>query len=160
MYHGYKEKRKMANYERDRRTKSRINKKTQRKRIFKIFGNIENQINGDKRKVKKEYLRRTRKLLQTKIVYSRHLHKGINTWCLFYFFCKILGTLLKLKEGRTSTNETGNMKNLDDAKSHTSPRWYWQTISKKKRSGSRENTTIEDSIDTSIKRLKDYKNLE
>ena len=34
-----------------------------------------------KEKVKKEYLRRTRKLLETKL-YSRNLIKGINTWAV------------------------------------------------------------------------------
>ena len=34
-----------------------------------------------KRKVKKEYLRRTRKLLETKLN-SRNLIKGINTWAV------------------------------------------------------------------------------
>ena len=34
-----------------------------------------------KKKIKKEYLRRTRKLFETK-VYSRNLVKGINTWAV------------------------------------------------------------------------------
>ena len=34
-----------------------------------------------KKKIKKEYLRRTRKLLETKLC-SRNLIKGINTWAL------------------------------------------------------------------------------
>ena len=65
-----------------------------------------------KEKVKKEYLRRIRKLLKTKL-YSRNLIKGINTWAIPP--CKILGAILKVDEGRTYTNRPENKKSQEDA---------------------------------------------
>ena len=52
------------------------------KETYKYFGILEadsiNQV-GMKDKIQKEYLRRTRKLLETKLS-CRNLIKGINTW--------------------------------------------------------------------------------
>ena len=59
-----------------------------------------------KEKKKKEYLRRTRKLLETKL-YSRNLIKEIDTWAAS-LPCKILGTILKVDIGRTLTNGLEN----------------------------------------------------
>ena len=47
-----------------------------------------------KEKIQKEYLRRTRKLLETKL-YSRNLIKGINTWAVP--FVRYSGPFLKWK---------------------------------------------------------------
>ena len=55
-----------------------------------------------KEKIKKEYLRKTGKVLETKL-YSRNLP------------CKILGTILEVDERRTSTNGPENKKTDDDA---------------------------------------------
>ena len=55
------------------------------KRNLQILGNIwtwHHQTSGDKRKkIEKEYLRRTRKLLETKLD-CRNLIKGINNWAV------------------------------------------------------------------------------
>ena len=45
-----------------------------------------------KDKIRKEYLRRTRKLLETKL-FSRNIIKGINTWAVF--LVRYLGPFLK-----------------------------------------------------------------
>ena len=47
---------------------------------------------GMKENIKKEYLRKTRKLLETKL-YSRNLIKGINTWAVY--LVRYLGQFLK-----------------------------------------------------------------
>ena len=60
------------------------NQNTQRKRNLQVLGNIgigHHQTTGDEIKIKKVYIRRARKLLQTKL-YSRNLIKGINTWAV------------------------------------------------------------------------------
>ena len=52
------------------------------KEIYKYLGILEAETIKQaemKEIIKKEYLRRTRKLLETKL-YSRNLVKGINTW--------------------------------------------------------------------------------
>ena len=48
-------------------------------------------------KIKKEYLRRNKKLLETKL-YGRNLIKGINTWAVS--LCKIIGTILEVDQRR------------------------------------------------------------
>ena len=67
-------------------TKSRKNQNALRKGNFQVLGNIGSghyQTNGDERKKKnkKEHLRRTRKLLETKL-YDRNFIKGINSWAV------------------------------------------------------------------------------
>ena len=49
--------------------------------ILGYFGGWHHQTSGMKDKIQKEYLRRTRKLLETKLS-SRNLIKGINTWAV------------------------------------------------------------------------------
>ena len=56
-----------------------------------------------KKKIKKDNFGWTRKLLETKLC-SRNLIKRVNT-----------GTILKIDEGRTQTNEPENKKTNDDA---------------------------------------------
>ena len=51
-----------------------------------------------KEKIKKEYFKRTRKLLETEL-YCRNLIKGINTWAVPPR--KILGTILEVDQRRT-----------------------------------------------------------
>ena len=63
-----------------------------------------------KEKIRKEYLRRTRKFLETKFC-SRNLIKGINTWVISSD--KILRTILKMDKGRTQTNRPEDKK-VDD----------------------------------------------
>ena len=51
------------------------------KETYKYLGILEADTikEAEKEKIKKEYLRRTRKLFETKL-YCRNLIKGINTW--------------------------------------------------------------------------------
>ena len=59
-------------------------KNARRKRNLQILGHLggwHHQTSGNKGKIQKEYLRRTRKLLETKHN-SRNLIKGINTWAV------------------------------------------------------------------------------
>ena len=65
-----------------------------------------------KGKIKKEYLRKTRKLLETKL-YSRKPIKRINNpGCPLR---KILGTILKMDQRRPQTNGLENKKTNDHA---------------------------------------------
>ena len=60
------------------------NQNAPRKRNLPILGNIGHghyQTSGDEKKFFKKYIRRTRKLLETKLN-SRNLIKGINTWAV------------------------------------------------------------------------------
>ena len=88
------------------------NQKARRKGKLLILGNIEadtvKQAKMKEKKIKKEYLRRTRKQLETKLSqkpYRRGKHLG-------YTPCKIVGTILKEDEGRTLTNGAENKTNL------------------------------------------------
>ena len=115
MCHAYHEKRKTTNDEGNGTTKSRKNQNAPRKGNLQILGNIgsgHNQTSRDERKkLKKEYLRSTRKLLETNQL-SRNLIKGINIWAIPTR--KLLGTILKVDEGRTSKIGPENEKTHDD----------------------------------------------
>ena len=63
-------------------------------------------------KIKKEYLRRTIKLLENEL-YRRNLNKEINTWAVP--LRKIVRTILKVDERRTPINGLENKKIYDDA---------------------------------------------
>ena len=84
-----------------------------------------------KDKIQKEYLRRTRKLLETKLS-SRNLIKGINTWTVP--LVRYSGLFLKW-----TRDEPNNKKTNDNAEGIT-----------------RGLASIEDNIDASIRRLEDY----
>ena len=82
MRHANNLKRKTTNDGRNRTSKSRKNQKAQRNETYKYLGILEaNPIKQVemKEKNKKEYLRRTRKLLETQL-YCRKLIRGIKTW--------------------------------------------------------------------------------
>ena len=105
-----------------------------------------------KEKIKKEYLRRTRKLLETKLCH-RNLIKGINTWAVTLIrnselFLKWIREELKQMDQRTRKLMTMHkalhpIDNVD--------RLY---VSRKE--GGRGFASIEDSVDASIQQLKDY----
>ena len=104
-----------------------------------------------KEKVKKEYFRRTRKLLKTR-QYSRNLIKGINTWAALFVrysrpYLKWTREELKLMDQRTRKLMTMHkgLHPRDDI-----DRLY---MSRKGRKGL---ASIEDSVDASIQRLEDY----
>ena len=104
MCHANNERLKTTNDERFRTTKPRKNQNTRRKKNLQILENIGSdyhQICRDERQNKKEYLGRTRKLLETK-QHSRNLIKGINTWVSPR---KILGTILEVNQRRISMDQ-------------------------------------------------------
>ena len=65
-----------------------------------------------KEQIKKEYLRRTRKQLKTKL-YSRNLIKKISTWVVS--LVRYSGTILEVDERRIITNGPENKKTNDNA---------------------------------------------
>ena len=105
-----------------------------------------------KNKISKEYLRRTSKLLETKLS-SRNLIKGINTWAVPLIrysgpFLKWTRDELKQMDQRTRKLMTMHkaLHSRDDV-----DRLY---VSRKE--GGRGLASIEDSVDASIQRLEDY----
>ena len=78
MYHAHNEKWKKTNNGRNKTAKSKKNQNAWRKGNLQVIGNIGSEQAEMKEKKKKECLRRTRKLLETKLA-SRNLIKGINT---------------------------------------------------------------------------------
>ena len=105
-----------------------------------------------KEKNQKEYLRTTRKLLETKLN-SRNLIKGINTWAVPLVrysgpFLKWTRDELKQMDQRTRKHMTMNkaLHPRDDVNS--------QYVSRKE--GGRGHTSIEDSVHASIQRLEVY----
>ena len=105
-----------------------------------------------KRTIRKEYLRRTWKLLETKL-FSRNLIKGINTWAVSLVrysgpFLKWTREELKQMDQRTRKLMTMHkaLHSRDDG-----DRLY---VSRKE--GRRGLASIEDTVDASIQRLEDY----
>ena len=98
-----------------------------------------------KEKKKKEYLRRTRKLPETKLS-SRNLIKGMHTWAVT--LVRYSGPILKLtRELKQPDQKTRKLITIHDV-----DRLY---VSRKE--GGRGLACIKDSIDASIQRLEDYK---
>ena len=89
---------------------NQIKKKSEcsKKCDLKILGDIgsrHHQTSGDETKIlKKDYLRRTRKALETKL-HSRNFIKGMNTWV--FSSCKIFGTIIKMEQGNNLTKCCG-----------------------------------------------------
>ena len=85
------------------------------KKTYKYLGILEadtiKQVEM-KDKIQKEYIRKTRKLLETKLS-SRNLIKGINTWALPLI--RYSGTLLQVDQRWTKTNGSKNKKTNDHA---------------------------------------------
>ena len=105
-----------------------------------------------KNNIQKEYLRRTRKLLETKHS-SRHLIKGINTWSVP--FVRYSGDFPKW-----TTDELKQMDQITRKllKMHKAlhPRDDVDRIYVSRKEGGRGLTSIEDSVNASIQRLEDY----
>ena len=126
------------------------------KETYKYLGKLEptpsNKWKWKKKKFKKEYLRRTRKLLETKL-HRRNLVKGINTWAVL--FVRYSGSLLKwTREELTQMDpRTRKLMTMDKA-------WHpWDDVDRlyvSRREGGRRLTSIEDNLDASIQRLEDY----
>ena len=105
-----------------------------------------------KNKIQKEYLKRTRKLIETKLS-SRNLIRGINTWAVA--LVRYSGPFLKWTrdELRKMVQRTRNLMTMhevlhpkDDVDRRYVPR----------KEGGRGLASIEDNVDTSIQRLEDY----
>ena len=105
-----------------------------------------------KNKIQKNYLRRTRKLLETKLS-SRNLIKGINTWAVS--FVRYSGPFLKWTsdEFRQMDQRTRKLMTMHKA---LHPRDDVDRLCVPRKEGGRELTSMEDSVDTSIQRLEDY----
>ena len=101
-----------------------------------------------KENIKKEYLRRTRKLLKTKL-YSRNLIKGINTWAVL--LVRYSGPFLKWirEELKQMDQRTRKLMTMHKA---LHPRDDVNILYMSRKEG----RSIEDSVDASIQRLEDY----
>ena len=105
-----------------------------------------------KEKAKREYLRRTRKLLETKLS-SRNLIKGINTWTVF--LVRYSGPFFKwIREELKQMNQ--RTRNLTTMHKALHPRDDTERLYGSRKEGGRRLASIEDSIDASIQRLEDY----
>ena len=101
--------------------------------------------------IQKEYLRRTRKLLDTKLS-SRNFIKRINTWAVPLF--RYSGSFLKLtrEELKQINQRTRKIMTMHKA---LHPRDDVDRLYVSRREGGRVLTNIEDTVDASIQRLED-----
>ena len=105
-----------------------------------------------KEKIQKEYLRRTRKLLETKLN-RRNLIKGINTWAVP--LVRYSGPFLKWTRDELKQMDERTRKLMTMHKAlHLRDEVDRLYVSRKE--GGRGLASIEDSVDASIQRLKDY----
>ena len=115
------------------------------------MGDTINQVEM-KDKIQKEYLRRTRKLLETKLS-SRNLIKEINTWAVplaRYSEPFLKWTRDELKQMDQTTRKLMPMHKALHPRDDVDRRY----VSRKE--GGRGLTSIEDSVNASIQRLEDY----
>ena len=105
-----------------------------------------------KDKIRKEYLSRTRKLLETKLS-SRNLIKGINTWAVP--LVRYSGPFLKLtrEELKQMDQRTRKLMTMHKA---LHPRDDVDRLYVSRKEGGRGLASIEDSVDASIQRVEDY----
>ena len=104
-----------------------------------------------KEKIKKEYFRRTRKLLETKL-YSRNVIKVINTWAVPLI--RYSGPFLKWTREELKQRDQGSRKLMTMHKA-LHPRDDVDTLYVPKKEG-RGLSSIEDHVDASIQQLDDY----
>ena len=105
-----------------------------------------------KDKFQKEYLRRTRKLLETKLS-SRNLIKGINTWTVP--LVRYSGPFLKWTRDELKQMDKRTRKLMTMHKA-LYPRDDVDRLYVSREEGGRRLASFEDSVDASIQRLKDY----
>ena len=112
--------------------------------VSEVFSSITN--------IQKEYLMKTRKLLETKLS-SRNLIKEINTWAVP--LVRFSGPFLKwTRDGiRQMDQRTRKLMTMHKA---LHPRDDVDRLYVPRKEGGRGLTSIEDSVDTSIQRLEDY----
>ena len=122
---------------------------------YKYLGILEADIIKQvemKNKIQKEYLRRTRKLLETKLN-SRNHFKGINTWAVS--LVRYSGPFLKWTRDELRQIDPRSRKLLTMHKA-LHPRDDVDRLYVSRKEGGREIASIEDSVDASIQRLEDY----
>ena len=105
-----------------------------------------------KEKIKKEYFRKTRKLLETKLS-CRNLIKGINTWAVSL----VRYSGLFLKWAREELKQVDQrIRKLMTMHKALHPRDDVDRLYVSRKEGGRGLASIEHSIDASIQQLKDY----
>ena len=108
-----------------------------------------------KEKIQKEYLRRTRKLLETKLN-SRNLIKRINTWTgTVQVFIRYSGPFLKGTRDELKQTDERTRKLMTMHKA-LHPRDDVDRLCVSRKERGRGPSSIEDSVDASIQRLKDH----
>ena len=109
------------------------------------------EIKKFKKTIQKEYLRRTRLLLEIKLS-NRYFIKGINTWAVL--FVRISGFFLKWtwEELKQMGQTTRKLMTMHKA---LHPRDDVDRLYASKKKGGRGLASIDDSVDASIQRLKD-----
>ena len=105
-----------------------------------------------KNKIQKEYLRRTRKLLETKLN-SRNLIKGINTWAVSLVRYSVPFLKWTRDELRQMDQRTRKLMTMHKA---LHPRDDVDRLYVSRKEGGRGLASIEDSVDASIQQLEDY----
>ena len=105
-----------------------------------------------KDKIRKEYLRRTIKLLETNIS-SRNLIKRINTWAVPLVRCS--GPFLKWTKDELKQMDQRTRKQMTMHKA-LHPRDDIDRLNVSRKEGGRGLASIEDSVDALIQRLEDY----
>ena len=105
-----------------------------------------------KEKIQKEYLRRTRKLLEIKRS-CRNLNKGINTWAVS--LVRYSGPFLKWTRDELKQMDQRTRKLMTMQKT-LHPRDDVDRLHVSRKEGGRRLASIEDSVDASIQRLTDY----
>ena len=122
--------------------------------IYKYLGILEadtiKQVEM-KDKIQKEYLRRTRKLLETKLS-CRNFMKGINTWTVP--LVRYLRPFLKWTRDELKQMDRRTRKLMTIHKA-VHPRDDVDRLYASRKEGGRGLTSIEDNVDTSIQRLED-----
>ena len=104
-----------------------------------------------KDKTQKKYLRRSRKLLETKLS-SRNLIEGINTWAVP--LVRYSGLFLKWTRDELKQIDQRTRKLLTMPKA-LHPRDDYDRLYVSRKEGRRALASIEDSVDASIQRLED-----
>ena len=105
-----------------------------------------------KDKIQKEYLRRTRKLLETKLS-GRNIVKGINTWAVP--LVRYSGPFLKWTRDELKQMDKRTRKLMTMHKA-LHPRDDVDRPYVSRKEGGRGLASIEDRVDASIQRLEDY----
>ena len=125
-----------------------------KKKIYKYLGILKADTikKGEmKEKIKKEYLRRARKLLEIKL-YRRNLIKGINTWAVL--LVRYSGTFSKQAREKLKQIDRRTRKLMTMHKA-LHPRDDVDRLYVSRKRGGRGLTSMEDSVDALIQRLED-----